>query len=428
MRRRLILLTISIVSGLIVAELLFGGVQTFFDIYGPTITVKNSSKYVGLRPQDFEFKLQDISGVRRARIQLFQNKRRIDERNFDLNGEKNAEINYTVDTVGNRLRQGSYRLVMSAVDQSIRANRSTVELEFLVDFTRPRIISLTSMHNVRRGGLELLFYEIVNDASVAECVIPDGKSVFFPGILARAFGIPARPTVKGALFSPSVSSEVKRLLLVSYARNFDPYFFRFPQLILDLKPRRSFIQPSIYEKVLELSRRLELESRRYVLEVCEMPATVRQCFIDNSFLKPFPKASYYSTFGQQIATQDKNPIFLLEDVFWITAFESEVISPTKGMVESYDRYTVTLDLGCGLRSHLYPIENLLVAVGEEVQRGQLIGTVSRNFTDFTGHRLSLWGVPINPRELEDFRWVSDHLISKINFMRSQQRRVEAPQW
>ncbi|MCX7952218.1 MAG: hypothetical protein N2654_01095 [Deltaproteobacteria bacterium] len=393
------------------AQVLFGGPQALFDTYPPEIVPKRLAKFVGSSPQNFEFLLQDLSSLAKIRYQLFFNKQKVLDKTIKSEREKSKTLSITIDPSKAQFKQGKYKLVITATDGSVRANRTAKEYEFIIDFTKPHILPISYMHNVRRGGLELFFYELLNDASSVECVIVNQR-IFFPGIPAELFGIKTRRKVKGTFFSIPFS-DIKSLALMSYANNFDTHFFKFPHLILDFKGRETVLTPAIASKIRQISRKLTQSSSKFKLEDCELPRMPQSCEAVGEFEKPISRGSYYAAYGQNILSEDKEKLKLSFDVFWLTDVNSEIISPQSGYLEDFSDGVLVINYGCGLRSHLYPVELQQKQIGETVKKGERVGMISRTLSDFVGHQISIWGHPINNRELEDKSWVNDHILKKI---------------
>ncbi len=412
--RRIYLFTLSLFLALGLAHLSFGGLHSFFDIYPPEVVPESYAKFVGLNGFEFVYRIEDASGIGKIRYQLFQGKRKLNEKVIDAKRSRTTRVKLRIDPQKDFLRQGSYLIRVSAFDSSIRANRSVKDFEFYIDFTKPRITPITNMHNVRQGGVELLFYEVLNDASLCECVLVD-KGRFFPGMPASNFGIQTKKAIKGSFFSLDISSPSK-VVLVSYAKNFDLYAYRFPYLVLNLKPRLTRVSNLAFRKVNAISKVLSFSSSSFKFEDCESVA-VEPCNFSSSFIKPVSKGTYYATFGQGLYSEIGNEIYLNADIFVINQTSSDIVSPFDGFIEDYDNQTLVINYGCGFRSHIYPVEYLQVPVRSKVKKNQVLGFTSNLTSDFIGHQISLWGHPVNNREWEDLRWVEDHVVKKVSFIK-----------
>ncbi|MCS6893398.1 MAG: M23 family metallopeptidase [Deltaproteobacteria bacterium] len=412
MHKRFILFLISAILAFLCAHFIFGGLQTFIDWYPPQITMQRTAKYIGLNGFEFQALVQDLSGVRKARYQLFQNKRKVLDKTI-VSKKSELLISIPVDPTKLELRQGAYNLVITAFDGSIRTNKSSTSISFNIDFTKPRIVSVTNMQNVRVGGFEMFVFELLNDASIAECVAVDNRN-FFLALPISKFGINSKKNVKASLFALPLEHP-KTLKLVSYARNYDLYSFKFPHLILPFRGKTSLVPENVFNNLLTISRSLKSGAKFYQLQDCE-PIDVSRCFIEGAFIKPVENASYYAVFGQILKTSSNKSTRLTEDIFWLTHPSSSIRAPSKGIVESFENGILTLNYGCGIRSSFYPLQYTLVPVGEKFNKGQVIAEVFRTSAEFVGHQITLWGHPVNIREFEDERWIFDHIIKKLNFV------------
>ncbi|MCS6894479.1 MAG: hypothetical protein NZO16_07955, partial [Deltaproteobacteria bacterium] len=265
----------------------------------------------------------------------------------------------------------------------------------------------------RQGGIEILVFELINDASNIECVAVNRKN-FFPALSIGHFGIESQKNVKAAIFGLPLDN-VQSLNLISYARNFDLYSFKFPHLALPFKDKVSSVPEMLFSKIIEIDRKLKASSSLNKLEDCE-PVEANSCNFAGAFKKPVTQGSYYAVYGHTLNTTTGKKLRLNEDIFWLTAADSEIVAPSEGKIEGFENRHLTLNYGCGLRSHLYPVDLIRITVGDKFYKGQVLGQTARSSSEFIGHQYSLWGHPINNRELEDERWFVDHIIKKLIFI------------
>ena len=407
--RVLILLGLSAFLGYLLSIFLFGGIEALFDQIPPTIEISPKIRFIGKSPQVLRISVEDNFLLDKLTARLTQQGRVIKTQSFKLKGKKH-QIEFTIDPQKDELRQGAYNLKLLATDSSIRINSASKELNFVVDFNRPRISIITRMHNVRKGGFELMFAQNLNDVSRHECVVVNEK-FFFPALPAFKLGI--KKNVKFSFFALPARN-LTSLYYQSVARNFDPFNFKFPYLVLNLNLPKRFISPKTLGIVEEILNSFDRVNNKLLLPDCQPVEYEIDCHLDSPFLQPVA-ASYYLPYGT-VADDGLRNVLVQADIYWLGSAQADIYASQSGLLELYQDKLLSLYHGCGFRTLVYPVSQLEVSVGSTVSKASLIGKALKIHSEYVGLAYSLWGVPINNRELQDSRWYSDHILSKIKFV------------
>ncbi len=164
--------------------LILGGCWWFFSTYyegeKPVLKLSQTIDTIGQK------KLLDITatdkkrGLRNIVVIISQNgeKHTIYSEDFSTKGTKEKTFNIEIDPKNLKLREGEAIINISAVDYSLRNNRSTLDIKVIIDTTPPRVYLLSSAHNINPGGSCVAIY------GVSEKVVKNGVNVgddFFPG-------------------------------------------------------------------------------------------------------------------------------------------------------------------------------------------------------------------------------------------------------
>jgi murein DD-endopeptidase MepM/ murein hydrolase activator NlpD len=319
-----------------------------------------------------------------------------------------------------------------------RSERPVLERTVTVDLTPPTVEVLSTEHYVKIGGAEFLLYKTSADT------VRSGVEVgpySFPG----TGGMFDDPAITAALFSVPQDLDTKavpKLVAEDQAGNRREVGFR-----TVVKPRRfaertlaiddAFLarkvpeilaqnglppEPDLLKGYLYINRTLRKTSDERIREVTRTSA--KKPLWDGAFLRQpnsaplsgFADRRSYTYKGQMIDAQTHLGFDLasLRQSPVIAANTGTVVFA--GLLGIYGE-AVILDHGLGIFSLYGHLSALTVPVGTSVQRGDTLGRTGETGLaggDHLHFSTMLYGIPIDPIEWWDGKWIRDHVTAKLD--------------
>ncbi|WP_321532772.1 M23 family metallopeptidase [uncultured Desulfuromonas sp.] len=420
----------------ILAVLIGGGYYYFRDTAAPEAHL---TPQAGAIKEDAVLTLtlgDQTSGVARVEVKILQKDKAIPVLKKDYPLET-FQVREELPMGNLLLEDGPLTVEITAVDRSIyhfgKGNTTTTTVSLIRD-SRPPIISIHSVaHNLYQGGAGLIAY------SVSEPVTRSGIQIgdtFFPG-----YEQPSGVYLCLFAFPYNVDTEeVPRLIAEDQAENVGMggfYYhlnlknFRSDKIgisdgFLDRKmPQFQHLFPDAatpLDVFLKVNRELRPKNRARLLDIGRNTAT--QFTWTKAFLRQ-PNAANRAKFGDRRAYIYNGKIIDNQTHLGIdlaSIARADVPASNTGRVVFADfmgiyGQCIIIDHGLGLQSLYAHLSRMDVQVGDQVQRGQIIaktGATGLAGGDHLHFGIVISGIPVNPAEWWDPKWVTNNITSKLD--------------
>lgn len=335
------------------------------------------------------------------------------------------------------LEDGPLTVQVTTTDRSIyhfgQGNTASTSVTLLRD-SRPPIITVQSVaHNLYQGGAGLIVYTVSEDVTRSGIQIGD---YFFPG-----YQQPSGTYVCLFAFPYNVSGEeTPRLIAVDQAenigmggfyyhlnrRNFRADKIGISDSFLNSKmPQFQHLFPDAttpVEVFLKVNRVLRPRNRARLVEIGH--DTSDHFVWSKSFLRQ-PNAANRAMFGDKRAyiyngnTIDQQTHLGID---LASIARAEVPASNSGRVVFADfmgiyGQCIIIDHGLGLQTLYAHLSKMNVAVGDLIERGQIIaktGATGLAGGDHLHFGVTISGIPVNPAEWWDQDWITNNITSKLD--------------
>ncbi len=427
----------TIVIVLLLSAAVAGGYFYFRDTDGPILVLTPASGAIS--PENpLSLQLEDgESGLEKLTISVSQGEGSVVilDRKFDLKTSSQVQ---EIDLREAGLKEGKMALQVTATDRSPYhfGSGNTTEQVFTFDYDSraPMISTLSTAHNLNRGGAGLVVYNISEKPERTGVAVGD---LFFPGynlegdLYAVFFAFPWFMEVSD--FSP-------RLVAVDAAGNERQTGFyhhanprKLPRGKINVTSRfleanmpefESFFpqEKDLLALFLKVNGELRVQNRQtlkeYGLQTASTPLW------EGTFLRQ-PNAApmghfadqriYYSN-GKEIDRQTHLGIDLA------SVAQAPVMAANQGKVIYADTFgiygqCVIIDHGLGLQTLYGHLSKISVRQGDEVKKGAEIGRSGATGLaggDHLHYAVLVSGLPVNPIEWWDGSWIHNNVTSKLS--------------
>ena len=460
--------TIIFVLIVAVATFLFFAWKNFYNQYGerskPEIKIIEMPRGIGLIDTRLKFDLFDKpAGLDEVVVRTRQRGIAKEILRQSLKGESQATITIDFPGLKSGLEEGTVYVEIKVFDRSFWSNSSEESFALSVDYRKPKLEVLTSQHNARKGGSQLLFYR-ASDDNLAISGVKVGHRVYmgYPAKgLDMQFNDPNLYVVIYAVdLQQSISENDVRAFAEDRAGNENQVSFynkispRSPRPItikLGEASMESWISALADESFQVLAERakgigytLRYESSAgtddNAIEKFQLVNTLLRDYSEELLtwlLKDLRFESYWnSSFSmpkgsiQTIYGDKQKFLFKAREIGESFVSGYEIVPPSKdeavlaanpGIVlfaQDVGLFgkMVGIDHGLGIVSLYGHLSNVLVKKGDLVNRDQVVGLVgssgfSRNSNLFFSMRVQ--GTPVDPIEWTDEEWFKAHITNKI---------------
>ncbi|HEU0007234.1 MAG TPA: M23 family metallopeptidase [Terriglobia bacterium] len=341
-----------------------------------------------------------------------------------------------------KVQDGPASLVISASDHSWRGffggNQTQQQRDFIFDIYPPRLEVLSSQHYINQGGSECVVYRVSPDAEVSG--VQAGPN-FFPGypagsdpnlrfaLFAFAYNIPENSPLKVVARDGAGNEAV-----AGFWNKVFPKKFRSRQIPLDdgflqkVVPEVMSHTPSIQDQgeliktFLEINAKLRKANHDQITELSRKSAP--RFLWDGAFLQLsnsqveslFADHRTYVYQGKEVDRQDHVGFDLsVTQQYPIEAANDGVVL----LADYFGIYgnTVLIDHGCGLISLYGHLSSIGVQPGQQVKKKEVVGRSGATGLaggDHLHFGFFLHGVPVNPTEWWDGKWIKDHVLDRIS--------------
>ncbi len=436
--------------------------KKYGELTPPVIEVTEVPRGIGIAPVTLRFRVSDPgSGLDQVVLRAQQRGRERQLISRKLKGALTADEEFSFTGTKSNFQEGVLRLEIIAFDRSFWSNRAERVVELSVDYRKPRIEVVTTQHNARRGGSQLVAYRAF-DENLALSGIKIGTKVFLgfraqsfdpafedPNLYMAFYGLDLSttaetPPIKAFAEDQAGNSastdfynkildrstrEVTQMISEEFLRGgmtrlFEQYGSRLADSFqeMDSDPFLSDLDPLV-KRFKVVNERLRTSDQIFIRDAVTS-APRFDSYINQFFLKP--PGTTIGQFGDLITYRYQDETIGTTRQLGITltpyAGASEVLAANGGVVSlaethgSYGR-VVIIDHGLGISSIYSNLEDLKVHRGETVSRGQAIGLMgSSGFALKPGAYIEMrvHGVTVDPLEWWDANWFNQHVIAKLD--------------
>ncbi len=415
----------------------------------PVISKEKVPKILG-RDSRVSFKVEDDkSGIRAVYAELEQNGKSVllGSKSVPVpewwkgSGVKELEVSWNVRPLAEGLKDGKAILKIRAYDASLRrglkGNESIMEIPITIDLSPPRIIPVSTVHNISTGGSGLVSFRVNEDVEKAGVWV--GKLFFpaykltdagqdaFAAMIALPFNakksIPVRIEAvdKAGNSAKSIVScrIMKKQPRVDRIRITDGFLER---KMPDFMARYPDLKGSLLQVFLEVNTRMRQDDNDQIRKICSAGAGSPQIMWHGAFKRMpgalragFADYRHYFYKGKEIGQAYHMGVDIA------SVAHAPVPAANEGQVVFADYLgiygnTIIIDHGLGLFSMYSHLSAMRVSKGDRVRKGDTIGN-----TDMTGlaggdhlhYGMLVNGVFVNPKEWWDKRWIKDHITANL---------------
>lgn len=431
------LVTILVIAaGLATGWLLF----TRFEREAPVIGTRTTAVHVGSEHLH-ELRVSDSGmGIERLRAWLESGSSQLDlvEESFegsllwgaDLRGVQRFELAIRPAELG--LADGPATLSIEAFDYSWSGNRTRVDVPLVIDTRPPRISLQTGLTYVRRGGAEMVVYEMSEEARLHGVEIGEHFSPGFPhpGDPNRFVAFYPFPPETPPGSSPAVVGEDRAGNRTKVGVSISVIERSFPEDRIELS--QSFIEqkvseilggeePDLLGAYLRINRDLRRENAEQIHEICRESSEDR---LWQGAFTQLPNSSVGSRFGERRSyVYDGNEVdrqVHLGHDFASTA-RAEVPVANSGVVAfSGDLgiygQSVIVDHGLGLFSLYGHLSEIAAEKGQVLAQGEVLGRTGSSGLaggDHLHFAMMVGGTFVDPDEWIDPTWIQEHIEADL---------------
>lgn len=407
------------------------------DLNGPAVSVApETGGRIGPQ-QDLALTLRDPSGVRSATVTIRRGAQSLVVLREEF-GDKSPEQTVSFNLKEAKLPEGAFELEIKTYDASLagfgKGNSTTVTLPMRLDSQPPRIAVKTVPPSIRRGGSALILYTVSEDVNKTGVRVGD---YFFPGHRqpngAYACLFPFPYTMTTTDFAPEIMARdtagnvtSSRLLVNAQGRTFKADTVTVGDRMLNLKADE--LAALCPEKSATLDQYVCVNNVVRVsndAKLLEMGRNTSPVFLWDGNFQRLPRSAVKANFGdfrtymyngQKIDEQTHTGLDLA------SVAHADVPAAQAGKVVFTDRLGIygnmaLVDHGLGLMTLYAHLTEFHVQAGDDVKAGQsigLTGTTGMAVGDHVHFGVLVGGIPVNPIEWLDSKWVRNNISNRIN--------------
>jgi len=341
-----------------------------------------------------------------------------------------------------KIQEGPATIVVSASDNAWRnfwrGNQTRLEKDFAFDLYPPRLEVLSGQHYINQGGSECVVYRVSEDAEVSGVEV---GADFFPGyviggqdgrlrfcLFAFAYNIPETTPLK-LIARDAAGNEAK----AGFWYKLFPKKFRTREITVTtaflekVVPEVMSHSPNVNDEgnplktFLAINSKLRQANHQQIREFSKKSAN--HFLWDGAFLQLsnsqveslFADHRKYLFEGKEVDRQDHVG-------FDLSVTQQYPIEAANDGTVLYADYfgiygnTVLVDHGCGLVTLYGHLSSIAVQPQQAVKKKSVLGRSGATGLaggDHLHFGLFLHGVPVNPTEWWDGKWIKDHVLDRI---------------
>ena len=411
----------------------------------PRVTFDREFKAMGRSPT-LNLKVEDPeSGLRHVSIRLKQKDQEVllADDSFDRAGAEKSKTYDIGKLIAAKFRSesGPASLNVVAVDYALRnflkGNRTDVTKDFAFQVQPPRLEVLSGQHYINQGGLESIIYRVSDDAQASGVQVGPH---FFPG-----YPVEGEKNVRFALFAlqydQPADTPMKVVARDAAGNEATAEFWHkvFPKKFRsrDIPLEDSFVQkvvPEIMAHTREIQDQgdpvktfVEINSKLRRLNHETIARLANQSpgrFLWSGPFLQLSNSKVESFFAdRRTYVYNGKPVDQQDHVgFDLSVVQHNPIEAANdGKVVLADYFgiygnTVLIDHGAGLISLYGHMSSIDVKPGQMVKKKEIVGKSGATGLAAGDHLhfgLFLHGVPVNPTEWWDEKWIKDHVLDRL---------------
>lgn len=421
---------------IVVAVLAFGGYTFFKDMDGPSIVMTPDTGRLSPN-REVTLTLRDPSGIRAVTVSVRKNNvSNVIFRKHFSPYQQEETFSFNLKNAG--IREGAFDLEIKATDASLagfgQGNTKTQVWPMRMDLQPPRISVKTLPPNVRRGGTGVIRYTINEEVTYSGVKV---GTLFFPGFLQQDnsyicyFAYPH--TLTPAQYTPEITAEdlagnttTSRLQVRALDRQFkqdnitvtDNFLDRVSQQLFELAPNAA----NPLERFLTINSDIRLANVQFLAHLARDTNPIAMW--QGAFIR-LPRSAARAGFGDHrtyIYQGQK-----IDDQYHLgfdlaSLKNAEIPSANNGRVVFAGNLgiygnVVVVDHGMNLMSLYSHMNDMTVAVGQNVSKGDVLGHTGMTGMAFGDHLhfgMLVGGVEVTPLEWLDPKWIRDNITGRLN--------------
>ena len=437
--RRIVLIFLLVMAATIAA----GGYLLFHDSVAPEIVLEPDLRIIS-PGQKFVVTLKDDkSPLRSVTVSIRKNSQQQTIASH-IFADKDMQQTFEFTLNDTFLREGAFTLSVNAVDRSWAGfgmgNSATREFSLFWETTPPRITYKTTTPHLQRGGSGCIVYRL-------------SREVKKTGVTARDYFFPAYKLANGDYicffafpyniltqdYSPDLSITdyagniyTSKLPLTKSPRSFKEDTIRISDSFLGAKmPYFESIVPGTTSR-LELFNKVNGDLRRAnAAKLMELGQKSGLLASWNNVFMTLPKSAVMASFGELRTYTYNNERLPVQATHLGLDLASIVKAPIPagndgtvvfaGTLGIYGN-VVIIDHGLGLQSLYSHLTEIMVKEGQEVARGDIIGTTGTTgmaVGDHVHFGILISGLEVTPIEWLDLNWIRNNITDRL-------KETEAP--
>lgn len=436
---------------------------TFLENGRPEILILESPRGVGLAPTVMGLTVSDEgAGLDEIVVRARQRNRKKELFRQKYKRDAHATVSIPISKEDGFFLEGDAEIEIKAFDKSFWSNTAITTIPLKVDFKKPTVKVLSSQHNIRQGGSQLVLYK-AEDAQLNFHGVKVGSETFL-GFPARGLDANLKDQdIFAAFFSVPLSQEQSPTIKVfaeDEVGNGTSTAFYHKILPTPIRPERirltdSFLNESVLgvyranlegmqkwaaeigetipqplpaeelspTKLLDVFKFLNNNLRNWSnLELKRLMAKQRSNRLWEGAFIP-AKGTIRSAYGRKVFFDYQNETVdsIIQNAYEILS-NGSVEACNNGIIAAitdvgiYGK-TIVIDHGLGLFSTYSWLGESTVRLGQEVRAGELIARIGKSGMYRDGSylfQLRLSGIAVDPREWWDKSWYYAHVIDKVN--------------
>lgn len=391
----------------------------YIDQTPPSIELKTTDSRIGVGSAGgkIQFTVKDETpGLDEVVVRLRQLRADRELSRHKLHGVKEATLEAEIPATRNAVGEGAGEIEVVAFDRSYYSNRASTTAKAFIDTRTPYLEVLTTQHNLRQGGCQLVLY-VARDDNLADSGVRVGK-LFFKGYPATQLdNTLSRPGLYAALYTVPIGNNIKpdelRVQAVDIGGNLVEQSFY--NKIARRVPR--LLNPSNAKLLTWLTAFASGEHSTEQIETTEddndKKGTTTAAIDAATLVQAFDRVpgTAVLTFSDRLNVAPNSGIATGDEFIFTGVSEARALHPGEisQIQEHAGVFDITVDHGLGLSSVYKGLASAAVTEGLAVKSGDSLGAVNAYLA--VGTRIN--GQAVDPTEWWSQDWISAHLSAKI---------------
>jgi murein DD-endopeptidase MepM/ murein hydrolase activator NlpD len=416
----------------------------FFNSYGelekPTVKIDEDINAIGRNKVINITFIDTKSGLRNSSITITQDDKTqvLSSINYTDSVKKENTVTVTIDPITMKLHDGPAAFNVSATDNSLWKNQTTLTRQVNIDMTPPNIFLLSTTNNINPGGTCVIVYRTSKPVIMSGVKVENHFSQGYPATISGKpciisyFALPIDVGRSGTYIKVTARDQAGNETSVALPSLIRSKKFRSDKMVLS----ESFLQqkmPEFQNQNPSLLGKTSLETFMYVngkmredndnaiLDICRK-SQPRQLW-EGTFLR-MKNAAPMALFGDKRTYQYQGKA-VGQSVHMGVDLASTANAPVEAANNGIVAYTgylgiygniVIVDHGLGLFTLYGHLNSIDVKNGQEVKKGDVMGHTGTSGLaggDHLHFGMLVGGQFVNPQEWWDPHWIADNVSKKI---------------